>query len=118
MNIEKPKNCDIELPEGWVYPQLSNGVYQIMKASGGKVSLYPEWLKGPNAELLPRIKFDSLTFAEAKTVIKVSEKGVKNYGDIIIWIIETCSGEWRPSFTGVFYFQDENDRIMFKLAWG
>lgn len=115
MNIEKPSRCDVELPEGWKYEEISNGVYQIMKTTGGKVDQYPEWLKSTGFEDVPRVYFKQLTLQQARFVEQVNNKA--NFGSVVLWIIEMCEGPWRPITDTAFYIENESDRAMFKLTW-
>jgi len=116
MSIIKPNKCDIELPKGWKYEQISNGIYSIMKYCRGKRERYPTWLTSPNFEDLPRVKFDILAIDETHMVETIDSK--HSFGEVAIWLIEMCEGEWRPVTDISFYIKDRDERIMFKIVWG
>jgi len=113
---------ELEYPTGWNKRKISIGVVEIMKHFQGKIENYPEWLTSDLGNL-PRYndKLDSGDIDDGHMVETFFTRREFNsdgmYPVKIIWIIENTEHKWCSLSGDLYWFENCDDAVLFKMTW-
>jgi len=113
---------DIELPSGIDHHKVPMIAWSIMSYYGGRLANYPDWFTCNWDYNYPRedetVANHSLaTYIVLEQMSQKDENWEKDYGEVLVWIIENLNGPWATFGHPCYFFADDEDAMAFKLTW-